>query len=260
MSICLKAFLFLFPVLLFATEPGRVDILNGRVTITDGRVAIGPQGPSGLVAWWKADGNALDSSPYGNDGTAYNISYTNGRGASQAFVFANSNAYIDCGNSPSLSNISATLTVAYWWQNSGTNGVAYALLVSKGFGVVSGGAWSASRLGTVTGAGYFFARYADNSGYSYPGLWSSVSLNFWRHHAHVIDSSSGKWRTYVNGLLIAESDNTNSVYQNALPVQLGGASQPAIPSSWFNGTLDDIRIYNRALASNEVFAVYQEGL
>jgi hypothetical protein len=34
--------------------------------------------PSGLVGWWKGDGNTLDSSGLGNNGVAVNITYTNG--------------------------------------------------------------------------------------------------------------------------------------------------------------------------------------
>lgn len=45
----LKILLFLFPVCLFGTEPGHVDTVNGRVTITDGRVAIGPRSSHGVI-------------------------------------------------------------------------------------------------------------------------------------------------------------------------------------------------------------------
>jgi len=212
---------------------------------------------SGLVGWYKANGNALDSSVYGNNGTAYNVGYTNGQNGTQAFLFENSNAYIDCGNSPALSNISATLTVAYWWQNTGTNGVSYAQLVSKGYGAIAGGSWSASRSAGSIGSGYFFARYASNSAYNYPGNWPSISLGQWRHHAHVIDAPAGKWRTYINGALALESDNTNSLYRGSASLKIGGSSDPGEPRAWFNGVLDDIRIYNRALTPAEISRIYR---
>jgi hypothetical protein len=43
----LKVLIALLPGILLATDAGHVDIVDGRVTLTDGRVAIGPQGGGG---------------------------------------------------------------------------------------------------------------------------------------------------------------------------------------------------------------------
>src|SRR5580698_1002953 len=70
--------------------------------------------PSGIVAWWQAEGNA-DDIIGGNNGTAVgNLTYINGE-VGQAFVFDGSTSYITVPASPSLNvGTGSGFTIECW--------------------------------------------------------------------------------------------------------------------------------------------------
>jgi len=56
-------------------------------------------------------------------------------------------------------------------------------------------------------------------------------------------------RLYVNGVQAATRAQTGSLLASTQPLRLGG---DAIWAEWFQGTLDEIRVYNRALGASEI--------
>lgn len=88
---------------------------------------------------------------------------------------------------------------------------------------------------------------------------SVVSINTWYHLAFTYTWGSGaSLRAYVNGLDTAGSWSTGNgnvtfTGTTALPIRIGRLQHTGVNTffSW-NGILDDIRIYNRALAAAEV--------
>jgi hypothetical protein len=62
---------------------------------------------------------------------------------------------------------------------------------------------------------------------------------------------------YVNGSLISSVNATRSITTNSLPLSIGRlAGAPGSSYEYYNGTIDDIRIYNRALSDLEIAALY----
>lgn len=85
---------------------------------------------------------------------------------------------------------------------------------------------------------------------------TSWEANAWYHVVGVIDTDvGGGQRLYVNGIL----DNSSSVTSRGSTF----ATQANIGNTWsgspFQGVLDDVRIYNRALSANEVNQLYHLG-
>src|SRR4051812_34073619 len=70
--------------------------------------------PSGLVSWWKGEGNTLDSVD-GNSGLAVaNLSYASGK-VGQAFYFSGTNGHIKVPASSNLNvGLGSGLTVEGW--------------------------------------------------------------------------------------------------------------------------------------------------
>jgi len=87
----------------------------------------------------------------------------------------------------------------------------------------------------------------------------------------VINIADGKWhhlvgrydgvdmRVYVDGVQKGASESS----PGTIPVQAGsvrvGADYQATPANFFNGSLDDVRIYNRALSVTEIQQLYSMG-
>ncbi len=87
---------------------------------------------------------------------------------------------------------------------------------------------------------------------------SNVTVNdgLW-HHIVAVRTSSTDGEIYVDGSL-AGSGSGPARSLNNVPVWIGG---PGFTGPFqFNGLIDDVRIYNKALSAAEVQQLYQDGL
>jgi Concanavalin A-like lectin/glucanases superfamily len=81
---------------------------------------------------------------------------------------------------------------------------------------------------------------------------SSLAPNTWWHLAATYDGQTQ--RVYVNGDMVSERAQTGSIQTSANAMHIGGNS---IWGEYFQGTIDEVRIYNRALSSTEVGTDYK---
>ncbi len=77
-----------------------------------------------------------------------------------------------------------------------------------------------------------------------------ITYGNWNHLVGVYDSVSGYAYMYLNGSLVASSNSTN--YSTSWGGGIGGYT-----SYWFNGKIDDVRVYSRALTADEVANLYK---
>lgn len=79
-----------------------------------------------------------------------------------------------------------------------------------------------------------------------------VTANTWHHVAGVF--SRGESRVYLDGALQATCKYLgDGKFQNDVPARMGAFTSAT--GGFFNGTLDDIQIYNRALTSEDIEAL-----
>ena len=74
-----------------------------------------------------------------------------------------------------------------------------------------------------------------------------IPVNAWTHLASTYDGAN--IRLFVNGTQVAGVAATGSIAVNTLPVWIG-ANNPN--GEYFNGVIDEVRIYNRALSVTEI--------
>ncbi len=201
---------------------------------------------NGLVAYYPFNGNANDASGNGNNGTILGATLsTNQLGTSnRSYNFAPPAAVV-VPASPSL-NVYSEFSVTGWFYATNLPGPV-ACLVGKGGGAASETQW----LVRIAGPNLTFF---CNIGEIVPP--TRCASNKWQQFVVTCDQSN----TLVNMYL----DGTN-FYKGAMP-GLGIASSPySIPlyignqdgyNNGFSGNIDDIRIYNRVLSSNEVQQLY----
>jgi hypothetical protein len=91
------------------------------------------------------------------------------------------------------------------------------------------------------GGGFAGGTYHETSG----GV--VLPLNAWTHLATTYDGAN--IRVYRNGVLVATLANTGSFDQSNSPLRLGGNSTW---SEWWQGRIDEVRVYNRALSAAEI--------
>jgi len=78
---------------------------------------------------------------------------------------------------------------------------------------------------------------------------TAIALNTWTHLATTFDGAT--WRLYVNGAQVASRTLATPIPVSSGALRFGGNS---IWGEWFQGQLDEIRVYNRGLSAAEVLA------
>lgn len=126
-----------------------------------------------------------------------------------------------------------------------------------------------------TPASYIFTRVQLSQNNMYPGLAGydalgnyakteavdAIQLNQWTHVVHVLDRASKLGSTYINGTLSATDDLsawTDAIdCSQAVDVANIGGWAGMTQTYFFDGKIDDMRIYGRALTPSEVSALSQ---
>ena len=170
--------------------------------------------------------------------------------------FDNSDDYVNCSNSSSLNFVDA-LTVEAWIYPEGWGEES-----NYGFGRIV----DKLDYGTYTGYNLFIANniYYNNEslainiiingiGYSFSTPDHSISLNQWQHIAMSYDGETV--RLFINGKekgnLTSPSGNLND--HSLVDLIIGNCKEQ---DRTFNGTIDEVRIYNRSLSADEIYQHY----
>ncbi len=222
--------------------------------------------PETIVGMWLFDEGsgdvAEDSSGNGNDGQIFGAKWVNGKIGS-ALKFNGTSDYVDCGNDPIL-NPTTEITVVAWvktegeiisersivargWPGEAINKVAYTLWhlndsnVQKGRFGFAFGQWS---------PGWVVAASAD------PGTLAKAGQ--WYHVVGTFDGS--KFNLYVNGNLIDESTDVQSLNENDVITTIGAYKEALIIKYHVDGIIDDVAIFNVALTQDDIESIMRTGL
>ncbi|MFH0891145.1 MAG: DUF2341 domain-containing protein [Candidatus Falkowbacteria bacterium] len=208
----------------------------------------------GLVGYWKFDEavgiyddddgfeDAIDSSGNGNTGDAYgHASTTNGKFGNGAEFDGNTDG-ISVADTNNTLDMAEDLSVAFWINPdaSATNE-----LIDKANGGNGNYQIYQSNLNLVVrinGLGSFLT--ATNF----------LTLGTWSHALITYSRSESKVRIYKDGSLFASGNNTNAATLNDENLQIGAYANGTYS---FDGQMDEIRIYNRALAPDEARKLYE---
>jgi len=208
---------------------------------------------SGLIAGYgfNEGSGTTTSDASGNrlTGTLSGATWTTAGKSGAGLVFNGTNSFVDLGT-PTALQITGSLTLTAWVKESANVGDD-GTIISKSNGAAGWELKSSPDLGNRN-----FAIGVYTSGGGYVGRYSTTvrALNTWYHVAAVYDAAARTLNIYVNGVL----DNGSLV--GTVPASLVNPSVNANigrRAAGFNiqGTLDDVRVYNRALAASEILTV-----
>jgi len=198
-----------------------------------------------LVGYWNFEENyVLDHSMYGNDGTLVNDAFINKSGLNdtRGLQLDGASDYVDCGNDDSLDIPNAT-TICAWIYPKGWGESNAGRIIDNGetkFWVSSAGA-----VGFYNGNG---GLYPESAG-------GSVSLDTWQH-ACVSRNASGSINMYVNGALSGDANRSAGAISPASTNTFIGSNN--VHTRDYNGTIDEVMIYNISLTASEITELYQQ--
>ena len=244
----------------FTPAAGFSGAASFSYTVVDGRggSAIGTASitvlPPGLVlalGFNEASGAALDSSLTGNSGTLTGATRVPGKpGFGSAVSFNGLDDLITVAHNATLS-LTSGMTLEAWVNPSANTGT----------GVQSG--WRTVILKERGAAGLSYALYGNDgnptpeqpAGYirlgtqdRRAGAAPALPLGAWSHVALTYDGAALK--LYVGGVLRSSAAMTGSIVTSTAPLRIGGNN--VFASEFFQGLIDDVRVYNRSLTAAEI--------
>jgi Concanavalin A-like lectin/glucanases superfamily/Immunoglobulin I-set domain/PQQ-like domain len=217
---------------------------------------------AGIVGWWPGEGDASDIVGNNNGALQGGATASVVGVVGSAFGFDGTNSFVLIPDAPALRP--ANLTIEGW--------VRFDSLDSAGLGgSPPGQQYIVFKQNTQAGAfeGYNLLKNRYSNGDVFSFLISSaagdsvevdsvtlVSTGVWYHVAGV--RGPNFVQLYINGQLEGQAAVNFAQDYATLPLYFGTSGQ----ASWdhkFQGALDEVSLYNRALSSNEITAIYQGG-
>ena len=189
---------------------------------------------NGLVGWWPFNGNANDESGNGNNGINNGATLTIDRNGNlnSAYYFSSAG----CATRIDIANFNYggpvnSFSMSFWMLRIG-NGCISPRLFEFG----NGSGWGVNWINGQSTMDWV----ANNT----------LQDNVWYHVVYVIQS--GNINSYINGVFDSQYSLSNPGFGSN--VCFGRMNHPAYDA--FNGNLDDIATWNRALTQQEISDLY----
>ncbi|WP_406695926.1 DUF4082 domain-containing protein [Singulisphaera sp. Ch08] len=199
---------------------------------------------TGLVASFNFNAGSgttvTDISGFGNNGSISNATWSTSGHAGSALSFNGTNSWVTIANSSSL-NLSSGMTLEAWVRPSNTNS-SNPILVKEGNGTAPYALYASDPVMPVA---FLNANSATSTA---APSYQSLVANTWNHVAATYDGTT--LRLYVNGALMSQANPTAGILSSTGALRIGGDS--VFSNEFFNGLIDDVRVYNRALSLAEV--------
>jgi len=204
---------------------------------------------AGLVAYYPFNGNANDESGNGNDGTVYGATLTTDRfdNPNSAYSFDGVDDYIHVNHSSDFE--SSSITAVTWIKvgehgnrviskHSGSNQCSYFVGATK----ISDSNWNIRW--------YIFSTSYQGRAIDYQ---TNLKSEDWYCVSASYDGSVSK--LYLNGSLVKDSTFNEPRAITSVPFLIGKYEYDPDNVKW-DGKIDDVRVYNRALTESEIDSLY----
>jgi hypothetical protein len=202
-------------------------------------LALYNQASSGLVSHWKLDegiGTSATDAADGNNGIINGAAWTTGISGG-ALSLDGVNDYVDLGNPANLQP--GTVSLSVWFKTTATGGrIVRKRTYGYGLDVLSTGKisfWINNAAATI------FTATSPNA----------YNDNTWHHAVGVYGGSVVK--LYIDGSQVA-SANAGAIFYGAGAIAIGRDGD--YNGSYFNGLIDDVRIFQSELSAQEVQGLY----
>ena len=211
-----------------------------------------------LIAWYPFNGNANDESGNGNSGTVNGATLTTDKDGNEnsAYSFDGVDDRISIPHSNSLAV--SKITVSVWLKSNSLKSEQY--VISKNYDPTPR-VWSI-RTNNPNNAELDLSLYSEllRSDGTLTGQLTDHTFNTGEYVHAVLSYDGTSIKQYLNGILSSEQEFIGDLYQSDEDVSIGYMPHDnlSVYGNFFNGTIDDIAIWNRALTEEEIQNVYHQ--
>lgn len=203
---------------------------------------------NGLLAYWPFSGNTNDQTTNANHLTnngATLVADRNGT-ANAAYSFNGAGNYLEKTVPSFVFSPTGTFSVSFWINRSSTSG---GVAMMSGSGTANNFIW----LFSGSAANNTFGTNKQQSAWIWAN--SPYVVNQWEHYVCMF--INGVMRIYRNGVLETSATYSHTgALSTVLPFYIG----KDIGTSYFNGSIDDVAIWNRSLTNCEIQKMYTSQL
>lgn len=243
------------------------NIGTNNLTITENPLPANLNSTNGLVAYYPFNNNANDASGHGNNGTIYGATAVTDRDLKEkgAYQFNGSTNYILIGSPvPASLQIQNEITLSAWiYATSYPASNTLSLIVGSqcdncgqsGATIFLDGRTNTD--GMINPAGHIHFQIGNGTWHQSNSM-SQVPLNQWVHIAATRKANEVA-KIYYNGVsqpLTSTAWPEGTIRYVGTDFSIG--RQKDYSNRFFNGKIDEVRVYNRALSETEVKALYQD--
>jgi len=206
----------------------------------------------GLVAYYPFNGNANDESGNNLDGTIYGSIPSADRFGfeNSAYSFDGVNDYIKMLGLPTNY---AEYTFCAWVKSATTTpSISMGVVSQNGLGTVNWGSF-----GLINNVTNYKVMHRDGT----QTLQSISSINAIDLNWHFISLTwdGSEMKLYFDGIF-ENSFSTNTITTIYDELLIGALNNNGTAGNFFNGTVDDVRIYNQDLSGTEITTLFNENL
>ncbi|CAF1473614.1 unnamed protein product [Adineta steineri] len=200
-----------------------------------------------LVAAYSFNGNLLDSSPNGLNGSG-SMSFSNSGRLGQALQFSNTSALFQSTGLTALKTLNQSFSISLWLKPQVTFSGSSVL-------VLSSTNWCMQLVGiTSSGALVFKINGMSSSA-------QNISTTNWIHLAYTY-SQINEARFFINGNLVGNLQALFTPANSSVTLNIGGrpstnpsCTSSSITSGFYQGLVDELKIFSRELSSTDIIAL-----
>jgi fibronectin type 3 domain-containing protein len=219
------------------------DGANNTTTSAGVNVTVSNTGSPGLVGAWAFDEGSgttvADQSGKGNNGTLSNATWVTTGKFNKALSFNGTNAWVTVPDSSTL-DLTTGMTVMAWVRPAATGSWRTAVAKEQPGNLAYGMYANTDQNKNEAEV------YVNGATRSVNGT-SQLPVATWSHIAATYDGTT--LRLFVNGVQVAQLAQTGLIITSTSPLRIGGNG---IWGEYFNGLIDEVRVYNRALSATEI--------
>ncbi|HEX6188418.1 MAG TPA: protein kinase [Pyrinomonadaceae bacterium] len=224
--------------------------LHAYTVVCPGSLCV--SSPANLIGWWPGDGDVNDVSGRNHGKVQGNVTFAPGK-VGRAFNLDGS-SFVTMGNPPVLNLTGSQVTLSGWINPRVTAPAIYfgktrfgpndyLLLYGRGVGAMI----------SVNGVGISAVGYSD-----FPSKTKLYvpPIGEWTHIAMTYDGKTVV--LYANGEIIGQVFYSGNIVGTDEPFNIGGRADDQ-GTGKFNGLIDEVQVFNRALSADEIRMIFEAG-